>query len=228
MPPLLSGFLSMPLAAFLGGLISITVVYLVARQGRVLSVAQSLLAGVAMSALMGAVMSVITFLSPDPNRLRAVLFWLLGSLGDALWSRLLLPAVACLVGLAVLLVLSRRLDALLLGEEPAFNLGVNVELTKRLLIVLAAFVTGSLVATSGAIGFVGLIVPHAVRAVVGVPHRRVVPVSFLAGGLFLLWAELLARILIPTQDLPIGIITALCGVPFFLVLLRRNQYRFSL
>ena len=126
-----------------------------------------------------------------------------------------------------MLGLARPLDAMLMGDEPAHNLGVPVEATKRLLIVLAALVTGALVATSGAIGFVGLIVPHAVRTVVGVTHRRLLPACFLAGALFLLWADLAARALLPSEQLPVGIITALCGVPFFLVLLRRSDYGFG-
>lgn len=227
LPPLLSKTLSMPLAAFLGGLLSITVVYLVARGGSRLSVARLLLAGVAMSALMASITSFITFASPDPNKLRAVLFWLLGSLHNTTWSTLPLPTVITLSGFVVLLGLARPLDAMLIGDEPAHSLGVPVETIKRLLIVLAALMTGTLVATSGAIGFVGLIVPHAVRSLVGVLHRRLLPACFLAGALFLLWADLAARIVLPSQQLPVGIITALCGVPFFLYLLRRNAYAFG-
>lgn len=226
LPPFLSKALSMPLAAFLGGLLSISLVYLVARSGSRVSVARLLLAGVAMSALMASITSFITFASPDPNKLRAVLFWLLGSLGGTRWEMLPLPAIIVTLGLVVMLALSRLLDAMLIGEEPAQSLGVPVEVVKRGLIVLAALVTGTLVAASGAIGFVGLIVPHAVRSIVGVTHRRVVPVSFLAGALFLLWADLLARSALSTE-LPVGIVTALCGVPFFLVLLRRSDYHFA-
>jgi len=227
LPPLLSATLSMPLAAFLGGLLSISVVYLIARQGNTVSVTRLLLAGVAMSALMAALTSFVTFASPDTDRLRAVLFWLLGSLDGTTWARLPLPAATAVLGLLLLLVLARPLDAFLIGEEPAFNLGVPVEMTKRLLILLSALVTGVLVASSGAIGFVGLIVPHAVRSFVGVSHRRVIPLSFLTGALFLLWADLAAHVLLRGQILPVGIITALCGVPFFLFLLRRNAYRFG-
>ena len=192
-----------------------------------MSVARLLLAGVAMAALMASITSFITFSSPDPDKLRAVLFWLLGSLHNATWTLLPLPALVTLFGLLLMLGLARPLDAMLMGDEPAHNLGVPVEATKRLLIVLAALVTGALVATSGAIGFVGLIVPHAVRTVVGVTHRRLLPACFLAGALFLLWADLAARALLPSEQLPVGIITALCGVPFFLVLLRRSEYGFG-
>ena len=227
LPPLLSKTLTMPLAAFLGGLASITLVYLVAREGPRVSVARLLLAGVAMSALMAALTSFITFSSPDPDKLRAVLFWLLGSLNGTRWEQLPIPALATGVGLGALLAMARPLDAMLVGEEPAQSLGMPVEALKRGLIVLAALVTGTLVAVSGAIGFVGLIVPHAVRLLVGVPHRRLLPLSFLTGAIFLCWADVAARTLLPAQELPVGILTALCGVPFFLVLLRRRSYHFG-
>lgn len=227
LPSVLAAGLTLPLAAFLGGLATILVVYAVARERNGISVTRLLLAGVAMSALMASVTSFVTFASPDPNRLRAVLFWLLGSLSGSQWDQLPLPGIVAAASLVVLMGLSRPLDALLLGEEPAQGLGIPVERVKKGLIVLAALLTGSLVAQSGAIGFVGLIVPHAVRSVVGVPHRRVLPIAFLAGGLFLVWADLLARSVIEGQDLPVGIVTAAAGVPFFLVLLRRHQVPFG-
>ncbi|MGI9175270.1 MAG: FecCD family ABC transporter permease [Rhodothermales bacterium] len=226
LPPLLSTALTLPLAAFIGGLLSITVVFLVARERGVVSVGRLLLAGVAMAALMGAVTSFVTYASPDLDQVRTVLFWLLGSLAGTRWSMLPIPALTTALGLLTLLALARPLDALLMGEEPALSLGVPVEGLKRLLIVLAALVTGTLVANSGAIGFVGLIVPHAVRSLLGVTHRRLVPFAFAAGAIFLLWADLAARTVL-TGELPVGILTALCGVPFFFVLLRRSTYQFG-
>jgi iron complex transport system permease protein len=226
-PPLISRTFTMPVAAFLGGLLSITVVYLVARKETHVSVARLLLAGVAMSALMSSVTSFVTFSSPEPDKLRAVLFWLLGSLSGTRWEQLPIPMLTTGLGLVFMMGLTRPLDALLVGEEPAHSLGIRVELLKRLLIVLAALVTGTLVAISGAIGFVGLIVPHAVRLMVGVTHRRLVPLSFAAGALFLLWADIAARSVLPGQEIPVGILTALCGVPFFLVLLRTGNYQFG-
>jgi len=225
-PPLIARTLSMPVAAFMGGLAAITIVYLVARDRSGLSVARLLLAGVAMSALMASITSFITLASPEPDKLRAILFWLLGSLSGMRWEMLIAPALVTTLGLGVLVGLARPLDAMLVGEEPAQSLGVQVEWAKRMLIGLAALVTGTLVAISGAIGFVGLIVPHAVRLLVGVPHRRLVPLSFLAGALFLVWADLIARSALPTE-LPVGVVTALCGVPFFLVLLRQSAYQFG-
>ncbi len=227
LPPLISRTLTMPFAAFVGGLLSITIVYLVARTETRVSVARLLLAGVAMSALMSSITSFVTFSSPEPDKLRAVLFWLLGSLSGTRWAMLPIPALTTGLGLVLMVGLTRPLDALLVGEEPAHSLGMPVELLKRLLIVLAALVTGTLVATSGAIGFVGLIVPHAVRLTVGVTHRRLIPLSFAVGALFLLWTDIAARSVLPGQELPVGILTALCGVPFFLVLLRTGNYRFG-
>lgn len=227
LPPVLGQALSMPLAAFLGGLLAIGIVYAVAYTGMRLSVARLLLAGVAMSALMASITSFITFSSPDPGKLRAVLFWLLGSLSGTQWSDLGAPLATTVAGTGLLLVLARPLDAMLVGEESAYHLGVPVEQLKRLLIVLSALMTGTLVAVAGAIGFVGLIVPHAVRLVVGVGHRRVVPLAFGGGALFMVVADLAARTLLPEQELPVGILTALCGVPFFLVLLRRGSYGFG-
>lgn len=227
LPSVLGGYLSGSAAGFLGGLLSITIVYLVARTGNSVSVSRLLLAGIAMSSLMGAISSFVTFASPDPGKLRAVLFLLLGSLHGSSWADLAAPAVVTAGGLATLGFLARPLDALLLGEEPAASLGVSVEHAKKLLILLAALVTGTLVAAAGPIGFVGLIVPHGVRALTGVTHRRLVPFSFAAGGIFLIWADLLARVVLPSQDLPVGIVTAICGVPFFLYLLRRQRYSFG-
>ncbi|MEX0599599.1 MAG: iron ABC transporter permease, partial [Rhodothermales bacterium] len=176
---------------------------------------------------MGAITALITFASPEPDKLRAILFWLQGSLAGSRWGSIPLPAITTAFGLALLLALSRPMDAMLLGEEPASSLGVPMERIKHILIGLAALVTGTLVATSGAIGFVGLIVPHIVRFFTGVTHRKLVPASFFVGAVFLIWADVAARVLLPSQELPVGAVTAICGVPFFLALLRRKQYRFQ-
>jgi iron complex transport system permease protein len=221
LPPILSQTLSMPIAAFVGALLAMVLVYVVARTGFAINTGRLLLAGVAVGALLAAVTSFVTIASPSPQRMRAVLFWLLGSFGGARWSVIGIPIGASLAGLLVLIGLSRSMDAMLMGEEPAQSLGVPVESTKRLLILITALVTGALVSVSGIIGFVGLIIPHSIRLVAGVTHRTLLPLSFVAGSLFLVWADLAARTVIPHEELPIGILTAVCGVPFFLVLLRR-------
>lgn len=227
LPPLISKVISMPVAAFAGGLGAILIVYGVAGiRGRI-SVTRLLLAGVAVASLMGALSAFITLSSPEPDKLRSVLFWLLGSLHLATWTTLIGPIIAVSIGLFGLLVMARPLDGMLTGDESAHSLGVPVESVKRIVIVLASLVTGAIVASSGAIGFVGLIVPHAVRSFTGVTHRRVLPASFIAGAVFLLWADLAARALLPDAQLPVGIVTALCGVPFFLILLHRNHQSFG-
>ncbi|MDX1438946.1 MAG: iron ABC transporter permease, partial [Rubricoccaceae bacterium] len=223
LPPLLSKSLSMPLAAFLGALLAITVVFLAARTGSRMSTTRLLLAGVAMSSFLAAVTAFVTYASPSADRIRTVLFWLLGSFGSARWSTVWLPLFFSVGGMGILWVLSRPLDALVTGEEPARSLGIPVEGLKRFLILLSAAVTGILVAASGIIGFVGLIVPHAVRFLVGASHRRLIPLSFAVGALFMLAADLVARTALSGQELPVGILTALCGVPFFLILLRRTR-----
>ncbi len=227
LPPVFLGAMSVSLAAFLGALATIVLVYAVARTGDGLSVTRLLLAGVALASLTGALSSFVSFASPDANRLRAVLFWLLGSFSGLTLSDLPVATAAALLGLGILMVFSRSLDALLLGEEPAAGLGIPVERMKHVLIVLAALVTGTLVAISGAIGFVGLIVPHVVRGFTGVSHRYVVPAAFLGGGLFLVAADALARSVLPGQEIPVGIVSSIAGVPFFLVLLRRQSWRFK-
>ncbi len=227
LPTFIVSQLDITFAAFLGALFSITVVYLVARSGKSLSVSRLLLAGVAMASLMAAVSSFVTFASPDLNKMRAVLFWLMGSFDKVTWADLPVATVVTLLAAFVLISISRSLDALLIGEEPARSLGIKVESIKKLLIVISALVTGTLVALSGAIGFVGLIIPHAVRSIMGVNHRFVLPGSFVAGGLFLVIADTLSSSVLPGQQLPVGIVTAIFGVPFFLFLLRRTDYQFK-
>jgi iron complex transport system permease protein len=221
LPAVVSRAVTMPVAAVAGAWLSVAVVFAVARTGPRLSTARLLLAGVAMSALMGSVTAFVTYASPEPDKLRAVLFWLLGSLAGTQWHEAWGPIAVSLGALGALWALARPLDLLSTGEEPAAALGVPVERLKRLLVAIAAVATGVLVASAGVIGFVGLIVPHAVRLVAGATHRRLVPLAFAGGALFLLLADLAARTVLPGQEVPVGVLTALCGVPFFLALLRR-------
>ena len=221
-PPVLAKTVSMPIAAVIGSWLALAFVFLVAKQGSRVSTARLLLAGVAVSALLGSLTAFVTFASPDPDKLRAVLFWLLGSLAGATWPGVLVPLVVAALGALALWALARPLDLLATGEEPALALGVDVEALKRGLLVLSAIVTGVLVSAAGLVGFVGLIAPHAVRMASGPGHRRLVPLAFGCGAVFLLFADLVARRLLDGQELPVGVVTALCGVPFFLLLLRRS------
>ena len=225
-PTFIAARIDMPLAAFLGALTAITLVYVVARSSGRLSVSRLLLAGVALAAFMASISAFVTLASPDANKTRAVLFWLMGSFNGVTWAELPIAVFVTVVGGLILFGLARPLDALLSGEESALSLGVRVEGLKKVLIILSALVTGVLVSISGAIGFVGLIIPHSVRSVLGISHRWVIPGAFLAGGLFMVLADTLSQLVLPGQQLPVGIVTALCGVPFFLMILRRTDYQF--
>jgi iron complex transport system permease protein len=223
LPVALGQVLSLPLAASLGALLAVLAVFAAAQTRGGLSTTRLLLAGVAASSLFVAFTAFATFAAPNADRARSVMFWLLGSLAGTRWGEVTLPWVAALGAAAVLFGLARPLDALLLGEDAAAALGVPVEPLKKWLVGLTALATGALVAAAGAVGFVGLVVPHVVRFAVGAPHRRVVPLAFAGGAGFLLACDLAAQLLLPGRELPIGVVTAACGAPFFLWLLRRTE-----
>jgi iron complex transport system permease protein len=214
----------LPAAAFAGGLIAVGLVYRIAsRDGRT-DVATLLLAGVAINAIAAAGIGCMVFVSDD-QQLRTLNFWMLGSLGGATWGKLLPALPLALVGILVLPLLARHLNALLLGEREALHLGIDVERAKRLIVVLAALATGATVALTGVIGFVGLVVPHLVRLAIGPDHRVLMPASLLLGATLALVADLGARSLVLPAELPIGILTSLVGGPFFLWLLLGRRAR---
>jgi len=227
LPSFLASQLSLPISAFLGALLAISIVFFVAKKNEQIPATRLLLAGIAISSLLGAVTSFVTLASPEGNRIQSLLFWLLGSLSNSSWNELLLPFTAAIVTCFGLTLTGRPLDAMLLGEESAQSLGVNVNVLKKALLFLTAAVTGICVSVSGIIGFVGLIIPHIGRMLVGATHRKLVPFSFAAGSIFLVLADLIARTVLSPQELPIGVVTAICGVPFFLIILRRKEYAFG-
>ncbi|WP_244328303.1 iron ABC transporter permease [Yimella sp. cx-51] len=209
-------------SAFAGALAAAFLVYFIARGAARVTSVRLLLAGVAVGYALSALTSFLVFASGSAEGARSVLFWLLGSLGLAAWDIPLLVVTVVVLGSAVLLIVwSRRLDALAIGDETALTLGVSpAKLRSRLLVVVSLNV-GAIVAASGSIGFVGLVVPHLARRAVGSDHRRVLPVAALMGATLLVLADLAARMILRPQEIPIGIITALVGAPFLLVLLRR-------
>lgn len=212
----------LPLAAFAGGLVATVVVYRIGRHAGRTLVATMLLAGVAVAALCGALLGLLLFLADDAA-LRAITFWSLGSLGGATWAGVAWSAPLLVAPVLAAPWLARGLNALLLGEAAAFHLGVRVERLKRWTIGLSALGVGAAVATSGMIGFVGLVVPHLVRLALGPDHRTLLPASALLGALLLVVADLVARTIVAPAELPIGIVTALAGGPFFLWLLLRER-----
>ncbi len=212
----------LPFAAFLGGLATTALLYRVAsREGRT-SVAMLLLSGLALGALAGAATGLLVFVADD-RQLRDITFWTMGSLGGATWQKVSLISLFLLALIAPLPLIARRLDLLVLGEAEAFHMGVEVERLKRLSIVLVAIATGAAVSVSGVIAFVGIVVPHLLRLVIGPGHRLLLPASLLFGAILMLVADTFARVLVAPAELPIGIVTAAIGAPFFLFLLLRQR-----
>jgi len=215
------GLGTLPFLAFAGALLTVFTVYQMARVGGRVPVTSFLLAGVAVGFFLNAIMSLMMVgMGRDLHR---VFYWLMGTFSGRGWSELNLLLPYFILGLLLVLWQLRNLNLLVLGEEAALHLGVNVERTKLVLITGASLLTASAVAVSGLIGFVGLIVPHIMRLLIGPDHRFLVPFCGLAGGVFLMWGDTLARSLFPPLEIPVGIITALAGGPFFLYLLRRHQ-----
>jgi iron complex transport system permease protein len=182
-----------------------------------------LLTGVVIAMIMDAVTSYITLSAPNALGLHNATFWMSGSLAGAKWGYLQLPLFVIILCLTLLMINYRALNALLLGEETAGTLGVNVRSTQKMLILIASLLAGVTIAVSGTIGFIGLIVPHMTRLLVGSDHKRVLPVSALLGGILVVWTDVVARIIIAPEELPIGILTALLGGPFFIWLLKTKS-----
>ena len=215
------GLLTLPIAAFIGALLSMILVLAIAsRHGR-LDSDRLLLCGVAVSFVMMAVANTLLFLG-DHRASSAVLFWMLGGLGLARWELLAIPSASVLLGLVLLLGMARPLNALMAGEQTAVTLGLNARNVRLRVFLIASLMTGVLVAISGSIGFVGLMIPHIARRLVGAEHRRLLPVSALLGSVFLVWVDVAARTLIAPEDLPIGVATAAIGGLFFIGLMRKR------
>ncbi|MEG3627839.1 FecCD family ABC transporter permease [Streptomyces poriticola] len=221
----LLGPLSLPAAAFAGALGALLIVYATARTGGRITPTRLVLAGVAIAAVLTAVMNLLLLTTDRGNEARAVLAWTLGGLGGVNWGTLWLPSLTMLLGIGVLLVQARNLNLLLAGEEAAATMGLDVARFRARMFVLVSLVTGVLVAAAGPIGFVGLMLPHIVRLFVGGDHRRVLPTAALGGAVFLIWADVAARSVAAPLEIPVGVLTALCGGPFFLWLMRRDARR---
>ncbi|AWA37623.1 ABC transporter permease [Pseudomonas fluorescens] len=215
------GLLTLPIAAFIGALLSMFLVLGIAnRQGR-LDSDRLLLCGVAVSFVMMAIANLLLFMG-DHRASSAVMFWMLGGLGLARWELLAVPALSVLLGLILLIGMARPLNALMAGEQTAVTLGLNARAVRLRVFVIASLMTGVLVSISGSIGFVGLMVPHIARRLIGAEHRRLLPACVLLGSVFLVWVDVAARTLIAPEDLPIGVATAALGGLFFIGLMRRR------
>ena len=218
----IAGNWTIPLFAFLGGLFTTLLVYAMSREAGRTEVVTLVLTGIAVNAVANAGLA-FTMFAADTQAREQIIFWTLGSLNGTRWQYVALVAPLCALGIVGALFLSRQLDLLSLGDRAARHVGIDVERLRLGSIVLVALLTAAAVSFSGIIGFVGLVVPHLLRIVLGPGHRALLPASALGGALLLVSADLAARTLVPYADLPLGMLTALVGGPFFFWLLRRTR-----
>ncbi len=216
-------FLALPVFAFVGAMAAAFLVYGIAAVGGRFSMATLLLAGVAVNAFLGAIVSAIIIVLPDNEALREILFWLAGGLDSRSWEHVRIATPLIVASTAVLLLMSRDLNLLMLGDDEARSMGVRVGATRIVLLAAAALATGAAVAVSGTIAFVGLIIPHTLRLVLGPDNRVLIPLSALAGAVFVILADTVARTIIEPAEFRVGILTAFVGAPFFILLLIKNK-----
>ncbi|MDD4940162.1 MAG: iron ABC transporter permease [Candidatus Omnitrophica bacterium] len=212
---------TIPVLAFFGAGITMLIVYNLAKVNGRVSTQNLLLSGVIVGAVFSSILLFLVSISPN-EAIHGITWWLLGSLQVFDIPLLATVSILVLCGIGIALFLTRELNAISLGEEEALHLGVNVDTVKRLLFVVASLITGSIVCVCGIIGFIGLIIPHAVRSIIGSDHRQVLPASAIAAGAFLILADTLSRVIMPPVEIPIGVITAFIGGPVFILLLRKK------
>ena len=214
-------FLSIPAASFCGALLTIMLVLGIARTGYRFQTNTLLLAGVIVGSFFSAIIMFLVSITQD-ERLHSIIFWLMGDLSLSKYNEIIIVTPFVIVGCLIIYLHAHPLNLIVTGEETALQLGVEVERVKRLLLITASLITGVVVSVSGVIGFVGLIVPHMMRMVFGSDHRLLLPASGLFGLSFMVVADTIARIVIAPVELPVGVITAIFGAPFFIYLLRRK------
>lgn len=221
------GHFAVSVGAFTGSLLAILGVYFLAKTGTDVAPIRLVLVGLSTSAIFNAFGNLIVYMSPDVTKVRNASFWMLGSLASAEWEDLIPLVIALPPVLFMLLALSRSMNAMMMGESSAVTLGIEVSRDRKMIIFASAVLTGTAVAVAGCIGFIGLIIPHIVRSVVGADHRRVIPLSVFTGAMFLIWADVIARMINAPSETPIGIITAIIGAPVFLWMVRMRRYSFG-
>jgi iron complex transport system permease protein len=216
------GLFVLPVAAFLGGLVTVTLVYRIALSTGRMAIHTLILAGIIVGSFMSALL--MFFIAFAGHGVHQILAWLMGSLAFKGWGQVWMLAILFALGLIAIMTLSRDLNLMVFGEESAQQLGSNTESTKKLLLLAATLITGGAVAAAGTIGFVGLVVPHVMRLLVGPDHRVLVPLSAIAGGFFLVLADTVARTVLAPVELPVGVVTATLGAPFFLLILISKRH----
>ncbi|MCI7812249.1 MAG: iron chelate uptake ABC transporter family permease subunit [Lachnospiraceae bacterium] len=223
---ILSG-VSIGMGAFAGAMIvSFAVIAISGIGGRITSV-KLILSGVALSSICSAFSNFIVYIADDPERFRTVTFWLMGSLAGAKWDSSLRVLVIVICAILFFVTQSRMLNLMLMGDSTAITLGTNLQPFRKIYLIVASLMIGFIVYQSGVIGFVGLIIPHFVRGFFGVDHKKLLPLSALCGGIFLVWADVVSRTILPKTEIPIGILISVVGAPIFIILLIRKTYSFG-
>jgi iron complex transport system permease protein len=215
-----------PLMAFLGAVVASLIVFNISNLGGNYSSTKLVLTGIAISSLFSSITTFVTYTS-DTSKLYSAIFWIMGSLSGATMDMVKIIALVLLIVFFTTFIFHRELDIILLGEESSTILGVNVNLIRLIIIITSTFLTGFLVAMSGVIGFVGLIIPHISRKIIGSKHKKLIPFSIFIGGFFLVLTDTIARVALLPSELPVGIITAFLGAPFFLWIMKTNIYNFN-
>lgn len=214
-----------PLLAFLGAVVSLLVVMAIGGFSKYASPAKLVLSGMAVSFTLSAVAQFCIYQAQGVNTGSSIVAWMMGSLAGARWNNIWIPFFGSLAGAVFFLLRARAFDLIALGDETAISLGTDTVKTKRASLVVVALLAGLSVASCGIIGLVGFVVPHIVRFLLGTEHRRMFPMVFIVGGIFLIWMDIISRVVLSPQEVPVGIFTALCGGPYFIWIMRRERAR---
>lgn len=221
------GYYAVSVGAFAGAMISAMIVFTIAKSNGEFTATKLVLTGMAVSAIFSSLTNILVFSAKNEQLVRSALFWMTGSVAGVKWEQLWIPCGVVIISALVLLLLSNALNGLLLGDNIAMTIGVDVKKMRSILIVFTTMLTAVIVSFTGVIGFIGLVVPHGARTIVGSDHKKVIPVSSLLGAILLIWADIGARLVFAPEEIPIGVITALVGAPFFLWLLKGGKYSFG-
>lgn len=214
--------------AFIGAILCGTFVFIVGTEyGRNISTVRLILTGLATSTIFSSITNLLIYSARNSNQARSAIFWSMGSMGRAKWEELFIPLIPLIIVLIISIFLSKSLDILLLGDNTAKMLGINLPVVKSIIIISSTLLVAILVAITGAIGFIGLVVPHICRSFVGSSHKRLIAVSVLVGAIFLIWCDVVSRCLVPPKEIPVGIITSIIGGPFFIFLIGKKKNSFG-
>jgi iron complex transport system permease protein len=210
-------------AAFLGAMLAMMLVYVLASRKNYASNYKLILTGIVIGMIFSSFRELIVSTTVNPNKVNSIVLWEMGGFGAARWDNIFLPIAVAVVGVTALIALSEQLNLLSIGEQTAVTLGVSIKGLQRWVVIITSLVAGTMVASSGIISFVGLIVPHITRKLVGSDNTKVMPISAFAGALFMIWVDVVARIIIAPEELAIGVLTSLIGGPFLLILMRKER-----